>query len=100
MNLQQYYQKIRACEEELSAPEVWVVSVDTPDGGRAGAINEVPRRAAAKMIVDGLARAAESQEIEEELARRAGRGAGIVPTLGGRIALDTARAKKPAFSAR
>ena len=96
MNLQQYYQKIRACEQELSAPEVWVVSLDTPDGGRAGAINEAPRRMAAKLIVDGLARVADPREIEEEIARRVSRNPRIMATLAGRFAVDAARAKKPA----
>jgi len=71
MDLQVYYKKIRAMEESLKDPSVVLVSLETPDGGRAGVRSEVPRRIAAKMIVEGGARLAtteEAREFEEQKA--------------------------------
>jgi XTP/dITP diphosphohydrolase len=58
MDLKVYYQKLRQVEAELTQPHVVVVSCETPDGGRAGVLSEVPRTIAAKMIVEAKARAA------------------------------------------
>jgi len=71
MDLQIYYKKIRELEESLKDPSVVVVSLETPDGGRAGVRTEVPRRIAAKMLVEGavrLATAEEAHEFEEQKA--------------------------------
>ena len=71
MDLQLYYRKIRETEESLKDPSVLLVSLETPDGGRAGVRTEAPRRIAAKMIVDGgarLATAQEGREFQEEKA--------------------------------
>jgi len=62
MDLQIYYRKIQEIEQSLSDPSVVVVSLDTPDGGREGVRTEVPRRTAAKMIVEGCARLATADE--------------------------------------
>jgi hypothetical protein len=62
MDLQIYYRKIREIEQSLSTPSVVVVSQDTPDGGREGVFTEVPRRTAAKMIVEGSAHLATEEE--------------------------------------
>lgn len=94
MNLQQYYRRIRECEEGLASRDVWVASLATADGGREGVLSEVPRRVAARMVVDGLARLAEPEEIEREVARRESRRP-CVPTAAERIAVE-ARGKKPA----
>jgi hypothetical protein len=70
MNVTAYYQKVRETEAELANPCV-VVSETTADGGKAGVRIEVPRRVGARMIVDGVARAAteqESREFQEEKA--------------------------------
>ena len=65
MDLQIYYKKIRETEDGLKDPSVVVVSLETPDGGREGVRTEVPRRIAAKMIVEGAARLATAEEARE-----------------------------------
>ena len=65
MDLKVYYQKIRDLEQDLKAPDAVVVSLETPDGGTAGVKTEVPARTAAKMIVEGRARQASSEEDRE-----------------------------------
>ena len=62
MNLKQYYDKIREIEGKIAEAFTLVVSHDTADGGKAGTVTEVPRRLAAKMIVDGIARLAREEE--------------------------------------
>jgi hypothetical protein len=64
MDLRGYYQKVRELEARLPEPCV-VVSHSTADGGRAGVRSEVPRGTAARMIVDGMARAATEEEASE-----------------------------------
>ena len=71
MDLQIYYRKIREIEQNLSDPSVVVVSQDTPDGGREGVRTEVPRRTAAKMIVEGSARLATNEEAIDFQERKA-----------------------------
>jgi hypothetical protein len=71
MDLQIYYRKIREIEKSLSDLSVVMVSLDTPDGGREGVRTEVPRRTAAKMIVEGSARLATSEEVSEFQERKA-----------------------------
>ncbi|HTT65832.1 MAG TPA: hypothetical protein VMG35_28475 [Bryobacteraceae bacterium] len=71
MDLQGYYKKIRALEESLKDPSVLLVSLETADGGKAGVRTEVPRRLAAKLIVEGgarLATAEESRDFQEQKA--------------------------------
>jgi len=95
MNLQQYYRRIRDCEEGIASQDAWVVSEATADGGRDGVLSEVPRRVAARLIVDGLGRLAAGEEIERELARRESRRPCTGAVVQERIAVD-ARGKKPA----
>ena len=71
MDLQIYYRKIREIEQNLSTPSVVVASHDTPDGGREGVRTEVPRRTAAKMIVEGSARLATGEEAIDFQERKA-----------------------------
>ncbi len=71
MDLKVYYQKIREMEEKISGDSAVVVSRETANGGKEGTRTEVPRRAAAKLIVDGLARlatAAESEAFQQAMA--------------------------------
>lgn len=71
MDLKRYYQKIRDIESTILDPFVVVVSLETPDGGKPGALTEVPPRVAAKMVVDGSARLAnpeETQRLRDALA--------------------------------
>ncbi len=64
MNVRVYYQKIR--EAEAGIPEEYpvVVSRETADGGKAGVLTEVPRRVAAKLLVEGLASLASGAEAD------------------------------------
>lgn len=68
MDLRLYYQKIRETEATLSQPDVVVVSQETPDGGKAGVLTEVPRRMAAKLVVEGKARPADPDEAKQYYA--------------------------------
>jgi hypothetical protein len=62
MDLKHYYQKIRDMEAAFVDAFPLVVSRETPDGGKEGAKTEVPKRLAAKLIVEGLARLANEEE--------------------------------------
>ena len=50
-----------------------VISLETPDGGKAGVPTEVSRRNAARLIVEGWAELANADEIGQ-LSGRAERG--------------------------
>lgn len=62
MDLKLYYQKIREVEAKIADAFPIVVSQETADGGKEGAKTEVPRRIAAKMIVEGLVHLAKQEE--------------------------------------
>jgi len=62
MDMRVYYRKIREMEEQLSEDPVVVISLETPDGGKAGVPTEVSRRNGARLIVEGCARLASEQE--------------------------------------
>jgi len=71
MDLKVFYQKLRQTEASIAEAHVVVVSLETPDGGRAGVRTEVPRALAARMVVEGRARLAtpeESAEFREQTA--------------------------------
>jgi len=70
MDLRIYYNKTREQEGKIGSDFPVIVSAETQDGGRAGVRTEVPRRVAAKMIVDGLARLARGPEADAFLAER------------------------------
>lgn len=55
MDVRQYYRRIREAEASLEGPYLLIVSLETPDGGKAGSVSEVTREIAAKMIVEGRA---------------------------------------------
>jgi len=55
MDLRIYYQKVREMEAKIAEEFPYVISRETPEGGKAGTRTQVPRRIAAKMIVEGLA---------------------------------------------
>jgi hypothetical protein len=65
MDLQVYFKKIRALEDGLKDPSAVLISHETQDGGREGVRTEVPRRTAARMIVEGSARLASAEEARE-----------------------------------
>jgi len=62
MDLKRYYQKIHDLEEGIQEGFAVVVSLETPDGGKAGTMTEVLPNVAAKMVVDGIARLASAEE--------------------------------------
>lgn len=62
MDLSGYFQKIREIEAAIMDIVAIIVSLKTPDGGKAGAVTEVPAGVAAKMIVEGTARLAKPEE--------------------------------------
>jgi hypothetical protein len=64
MDLQVYYQKIRDVETKIADEFPLMVSVETSDGGKGGTKTEVPRRLAAKLIVEGQARLASKDELK------------------------------------
>jgi hypothetical protein len=65
MDLRVYYQKIRELERSLAATHPVVVSLETPDGGKAGVRTEVSAHVAARMVVEGRARLAAEDEARE-----------------------------------
>jgi hypothetical protein len=65
MDLKNYYQKIRDVEAAIQERFAVVVSLETPDGGKAGTLTEVPSRVAAKMVVDRVARLATAEEAKK-----------------------------------
>jgi sRNA-binding protein len=69
MDLRAYYKKVREIESTLSEPYVVVVSVETPDGGKAGVLTEVARLTAARQIAEGRARAAAAKERDDFYVR-------------------------------
>ncbi|HEY7387135.1 MAG TPA: hypothetical protein VH640_01415 [Bryobacteraceae bacterium] len=62
MELRNYFQKIKQVESAIAEPFTLVVSLETGDGGKAGTFTEVSRSLAAKLIVAGLARLADTAE--------------------------------------
>lgn len=70
MDVRQYYRKLREIEASISEPYLLVVSLETPDGGRAGAVSEVSRYVAAKLILEGCAVVASEKEKAAYLERQ------------------------------
>jgi hypothetical protein len=62
MDMRVYYRKIRQMEEQLREDPVVVISLETPDGGKPGVPTEVSRRNAARLIVEGRAQLANTEE--------------------------------------
>ncbi|MBI3281336.1 MAG: hypothetical protein HYZ57_15985 [Acidobacteria bacterium] len=71
MELKQFYQKVRQVEAAIAGPDALVVSLETPDGGRAGVFTEAPRLVAALLVVEGRARLATPGEVDEHCERLA-----------------------------
>ena len=69
MDLRVYYKKLREFEASLPEPDVVVSSKATPDGGKAGVLTEVPRRIAAKLVMEGFAEVASEEEAASFRAR-------------------------------
>lgn len=71
MDLKHYYQKIRDIEAKIVDAFPLVVSRETADGGKEGTKTEVPKRLAAKLIVEGVARLANQEEAAQFQALQA-----------------------------
>lgn len=73
MDLRAYYRKLRSIEAELHEDSVVIISRETPDGGRAGVKNDVPRALGARLMVDekaDLATPEEAAEFRAEVERK------------------------------
>lgn len=62
MDLKVFYQKLRKIEAGIREACAVVVSLETPDGGRAGVRTEAPRAVAARLVAEDKARLAEPKE--------------------------------------
>jgi hypothetical protein len=71
MDLRQYFRKIQVVEASLPLEDLFIVSLETSDGGREGQISEVSRDNAAKMIVEGRAVLATEAQKEQFLQTHA-----------------------------
>jgi hypothetical protein len=65
MDLRAYYQKVREADETLTGEDVVLVSLATPEGGKAGVRTEAPRRIAAKLLAELRSRVATADEARE-----------------------------------
>jgi len=65
MDIRGYFRKVRETEELIDGPMAVIVSLDTPEGGKAGRFMEIGRSVAAHMMVDARARLANDQEIAD-----------------------------------
>ncbi len=65
MDLRSYYERIREADQSLTGEHVVIVSLPTPEGGKAGIKTEVPRAIAAKMIAEQRARVADDEETKK-----------------------------------
>lgn len=64
MDVRAYYKKVRDAEATVKGKEAVLVSLATPEGGKAGVRTEAPRAIAAKLIAEGRARLATKAEAE------------------------------------
>ena len=62
MDVKQYFRRLREVEESFVDKYPVVISLETPDGGRAGLIAETSGHVAAKMIVEGRAVLANAEQ--------------------------------------
>jgi hypothetical protein len=70
MDLKSYYRKIRETEQSIVEEYPIVVSRESTDGGKAGALTEVSRTLAARLIVDGSAELAGAEKANALRAQR------------------------------
>jgi len=74
VDLKAYYRKIREVAKSLAGDYQLIVSMATPDGGKAGVITEVATAVASRLIVEAKARKATDEEArkyrEEQKAKR------------------------------
>ena len=63
MDVRIYFQKVRQIEAAITTPHTVVMSLETPDGGKAGVTTEVTRIMAARLVAENKARLATDEEI-------------------------------------
>jgi hypothetical protein len=102
MDLQVYYRSIREMESKLADEFPLLVSVETQDGGKVGTKTEVPRRLAAKLLIEGQARLATEEEVKghreglaeaKRVAERAAAAARLQVTVLSTTELDKLRSE-------
>ena len=103
MDLRAYYKSIRETEAAMPAPQVVIVSLATPDGGKAGITTEVPTPIAARMVVEGRARRATDAEAadfhhQQSAARQAAEEAAQAAKV--QIVVVPANSTNPKFPGR
>lgn len=64
MDLRAYYKRLRQAEAELTEAEYVMLSLGTPEGGRAGVRTEVPKAVAARLLAEGRAVQATDEEAQ------------------------------------
>jgi hypothetical protein len=84
MDLKAYFRKIRDAEKSMKGEYQLVVSLSTPDGGKAGVITEVATAVASQLIVEARARRASDEEskqfLEEQAAKRKAVARAVITT--------------------
>lgn len=65
MDLRAFFQLIREVEKQIVGDYAVVMSMATPDGGKAGVLTEVSRTAAARLVTEQRARLATTAENEQ-----------------------------------
>lgn len=73
MDLKQYFKKIKDTEASIEEPYLLMVSLETPDGGKPGAVVEVSRQEAAKALVESRAVRATDEQKEAHFKQEAER---------------------------
>jgi hypothetical protein len=64
MDMKEFFQDVRRIEESIRGESVVIVSLQTKDGGKAGVLNEVAKKIAARTIAEAKARLATEEEAE------------------------------------
>lgn len=64
MDMKEFFREVRRIEESIEGDTVITVSLQTKDGGRAGVVNEVSKKIAARTIAESKARIANEEEAQ------------------------------------
>jgi hypothetical protein len=64
MDLKKYYAELQEKEASLEGKDLYVVSLATSDGGKAGIFTQVAKRLGCQLMVEGKARLASKEEVE------------------------------------
>lgn len=86
MDLKNYYRELAEQVAAIESKDVYVMSLATPDGGKAGVMTQVPKRVAGQLMVERRARLASEVEIAEfEAAQEESRQAAAAAMYASRI---------------